>query len=151
MMIVPFGCLFRRRRPGPARVSHRPDGRIPAVRSLPLPWKLSVISGSAITLSILRPMRSGTIIFSDLSPLLVIIRMPTSSRLDHRNHADRHADRHATKRSASFQKKAVRLILPFLRKPVRVQVCACAMRARRSCALNGSGFMLCRLHYAAAR
>lgn len=89
-------------------------------------------------------------IFSDLSPPPVITRMPDQQQTDHRNHADRHADRHAGPLGQLF-KKAVRLILllpaetgtgagPGLR--------ACA-GARRSCALNGSYFMLAALRRAA--
>ena len=64
---------------------------------------------------------------------------------DHRDHADRHADRHAGTLGQLF-KKAVRLILLlFAETGAGLGLRACAgAGARRSCALNGSGFMLCR-------
>ena len=66
---------------------------------------------------------------------------------DHRDHADRHADRHARALGQLF-KKAVRLILLLFAETgagagLRARAGAGA-GARRSCALNGSGFMLCR-------
>ena len=64
---------------------------------------------------------------------------------DHRNHADRHADRHAGPFGQLF-KKAVRLILLFFAETGAGAGLGLRARAgaRRSCALNGSGFMLCR-------
>ena len=91
-------------------------------------------------------MRSGTIIFSDLSPPPVITRMHDQQQTDHRNHADRHADRHPGALGQLF-KKAVRLIL-LLPAETGAGADGPGLRARagarRSCALNGSGFMLCR-------
>ena len=62
---------------------------------------------------------------------------------DHRDHADRHADRHARALGQLF-KKAVRLILLLFAETGAGAGLRARAGARRSCALNGSGFMLCR-------
>ena len=62
---------------------------------------------------------------------------------DHRDHADRHADRHAGTLGQLF-KKAVRLILLLFAETGAGAGLRARAGARRSCALNGSGFMLCR-------
>ena len=67
-------------------------------------------------------MRSGTIIFSDLSLLPVIIRMPTNSRLITAI-TPTAMPTAIPGRSASFSKKPSGSSCSFLRKPVRVRVC----------------------------
>ena len=69
-------------------------------------------------------MRSGTIIFSDLSLLPVIIRMPTSSRLITAI-TPTAMPTAMPGRSASFSKKPSGSSCSFLRKPVRVRVRVC--------------------------
>ena len=69
-------------------------------------------------------MRSGTIIFSDLSLLPVIIRMPTSSRLITAI-TPTAMPTAMPGRSASFSKKPSGSSCSFLRKPVRVRGWVC--------------------------